>query len=44
VVVDTHVARLVNRLGLTRQTAPEKIEQELMQLVPRDDGQCSATG
>jgi endonuclease-3 len=37
VVVDTHVARLVNRLGLTRQTAPEKIEQELMQLVPQDD-------
>ena len=37
VVVDTHVARLVNRLGLSRQTAPEKIEQELMQLVPRDD-------
>jgi endonuclease-3 len=37
VVVDTHVARLVNRLGLTRQTAPEKIEQELMQLVPQED-------
>jgi endonuclease-3 len=37
VVVDTHVTRLVNRLGITRQTAPEKIEQELMQLVPRGD-------
>ena len=37
VVVDTHVARLSNRLGLTRQTAPEKIEQELMKLVPKED-------
>ncbi len=35
VVVDTHVARLSQRLGLTRQRAPEKIEQELMQLVPQ---------
>jgi endonuclease-3 len=35
VVVDTHVARLANRLGLTKQTAPEKIETELMQLVPK---------
>lgn len=37
VVVDTHVARLSTRLGLTRQTDPEKIEQDLMQLVPRDE-------
>lgn len=36
VVVDTHVARLSLRLGLTRETAPEKIEAALMQLVPRD--------
>jgi endonuclease-3 len=36
VVVDTHVARLSTRLGLTRQTMPEKIEQELMPLVPRE--------
>jgi endonuclease III len=36
VVVDTHVARLSDRLGLTQQTAPEKIEQDLMKLVPRD--------
>jgi endonuclease-3 len=35
VVVDTHVARLSQRLGLTRQTTPEKIEQELMALVPQ---------
>ena len=36
VVVDTHVARLSARLGLTRQKAPEKIEQDLMKLVPRE--------
>jgi endonuclease-3 len=37
VVVDTHVARLSQRLGLTRETTPEKIEQELMPLVPREN-------
>jgi endonuclease-3 len=37
VVVDTHVGRLSARLGLTRQTDPVKIEQELMPLFPRDD-------
>jgi endonuclease III len=36
VVVDTHVQRLSQRLGLTRETTPEKIELELMTLVPRD--------
>ena len=36
VVVDTHVARLSTRLGLTKQKGPEKIEQDLMTLVPRD--------
>jgi len=35
VVVDTHVGRLSQRLGLTRQTNPEKIESELMKLVPQ---------
>jgi len=35
VVVDTHVARLSQRLGLTKQKTPEKIEQELMALVPQ---------
>jgi endonuclease-3 len=35
VVVDTHVARLSHRLGLTKQTAPEKIEQDLMSLIPQ---------
>jgi endonuclease-3 len=35
VVVDTHVARISRRLGLTRQKAPEKIERDLMELVPK---------
>lgn len=35
VVVDTHVARLSQRMGLTRQKTPEKIERELMEIVPR---------
>ena len=35
IVVDTHVTRLANRLGLTKQTDAVKIEQELMQLVPQ---------
>lgn len=35
IVVDTHVARLCQRLGLTQATTPEKIEQALMKLVPR---------
>ncbi len=37
VTVDTHVARLSRRLGLTRQDDPVKIEQDLMPLFPRDD-------
>jgi endonuclease-3 len=36
VVVDTHVARLAARLGLTSETDPVKIEQRLMELFPRD--------
>ena len=35
VVVDTHVQRLAQRLGLTKATTPEKIEQDLMKLLPR---------
>ena len=35
VVVDTHVMRLSQRLGLTNQKTPEKIERELMALVPQ---------
>jgi endonuclease-3 len=36
VVVDTHVARLSHRLGLTKQTDAVKIEQDLMKLFPRE--------
>ncbi len=36
VVVDTHVKRLSGRLGLTQETTPEKIEEDLMELVPAD--------
>ena len=36
VVVDTHVGRISRRLGLSRQTDPEKVEQDLMKIVPRD--------
>src|ERR1019366_9395444 len=35
-VVDTHVARLSHRLRLTRHVDPEKIERDLMKLVPRE--------
>lgn len=37
IVVDTHVKRLSNRLALTTQSDPKKIELELMALVPRAD-------
>jgi endonuclease-3 len=37
VVVDTHVARLSARLGLTRHTDPKKIEPVLMKLLPQKD-------
>jgi endonuclease-3 len=37
IVVDTHVRRLSQRLGLTKQEDPVKIERDLMRLVPRDD-------
>ena len=36
VVVDTHVQRISGRLGLTREERPEKIEQDLMALFPRE--------
>lgn len=36
VVVDTHVSRLSNRLALSRESDPVKIEQDLMTLFPRD--------
>jgi endonuclease-3 len=37
IVVDTHVRRLSQRLGLTRQDDPVKVERDLMRLVPRAD-------
>ena len=37
VTVDTHVGRVSRRLGLTKHDDPEKVEQDLMKLVPRDD-------
>jgi endonuclease-3 len=37
IAVDTHVKRLSARLGLTTQTDPEKIERDLLALVPKKD-------
>jgi endonuclease-3 len=37
IVVDTHVGRLSQRLGLTKEEDPVKIERDLMKLVPRED-------
>jgi endonuclease-3 len=36
IVVDTHVQRLAQRLALTRSSTPEKIEQDLMTIIPRE--------
>ena len=36
IVVDTHVARLSHRLGLTKHKDADKIERDLMKLVPRE--------
>ena len=37
IVVDTHVRRISQRLGLTKQEDPVKIERDLMRFVPRED-------
>lgn len=37
IAVDTHVKRLSGRLGLSRQSDPEKIEKDLLRLVPKKD-------
>jgi len=37
IAVDTHVKRLSKRLGLTENTDPVKIEQDLMQIIPKAD-------
>ncbi|WP_251330036.1 endonuclease III [Haloplanus pelagicus] len=39
IVVDTHVQRLARRLGLTTEESPERIETDLMDVVPEDDWQ-----
>lgn len=36
IAVDTHVKRLTRRWGLTRESDPEKIEQDLMEIVPKE--------
>jgi endonuclease-3 len=36
IAVDTHVKRVSNRLGLSEATDPDRIEQDLMRLIPRD--------
>lgn len=36
IVVDTHVKRISNKLGFVKEEDPEKIEYELMELLPRD--------
>ena len=36
IVVDTHVKRISNRLGFTKETDPEKIEYDLMKVLPKD--------
>jgi endonuclease-3 len=37
IAVDTHVNRLANRLGLTKQSDPVKIEKDLMEITPRKE-------
>jgi endonuclease-3 len=37
IVVDTHVLRLSKRLGLTNEDNPEKVEQDLLKIVPKKD-------
>ena len=36
IVVDTHVKRISGKLGLTKETDPEKIEYELMEVLPKE--------
>ena len=37
IIVDTHCKRLSNRIGLTEEEDPEKIEFDLMEILPRED-------
>ena len=36
IVVDTHVKRISNRLGFTKEDDPTKVEQDLMRVLPKD--------
>ena len=35
IAVDTHAKRISNRIGLSLQTTPEKIEQDLLKIIPK---------
>ena len=37
IAVDTHVKRISNRLGLSAEKEPEKIEQDLLKILPKED-------
>jgi endonuclease-3 len=37
IVVDTHVKRVARRLGLTEESDAEKVERDLMDLIPREE-------
>ena len=36
IAVDTHAKRIANRIGLSKQTDPEKIEKDLLQIIPKE--------
>lgn len=38
IVTDTHCIRICGRLGLTKETAPEKVEKDLLKIIPPDKG------
>lgn len=38
IVTDTHCIRICGRLGLTKETAPEKVEQDLLKIIPSEKG------
>ncbi len=38
IVVDTHAGRICRRLGLTKNTDPAKVEQDLLKIIPPDEG------
>ena len=36
IAVDTHAKRISNRIGLSKETLPEKIEQDLLKIIPKE--------